>query len=120
VEQLLTRYPDRKMRALIVWEPILPSDWKKPSGSILAHVSDARVRQFWDPKHLVAQELARLANHEFPQVTPVCCVRKGLHWDEAVLYAPHAQWREGPTPVFWNGPVFRITPALEKAWTALR
>jgi len=36
-------------------------------------------------------------------------------WDDAILYAPHAHWKDGPTSVFWNGPVARIIPGLEKA-----
>jgi hypothetical protein len=47
---------------------------------------------------------------------PDCCVKKGFHWAEVVLYAPHVRWSDGPTPVYWNGPVFRIAPALEKAF----
>ena len=103
------------MRVLVVWEPILATDWRKPSGSTLARIGDRRARQFWDPKHLVAEELARIAKQKPDQPAPECCVRKGFHWDEVVLYAPHARWGDVPTPVYWNGPVYRIAPALEKA-----
>lgn len=100
---------------LVVWEPILASDWRKPSGGTLARIADRRARQFWDPKHLVAEELARIAKQKPDQPAPACCVRKGFHWDEAVLYAPHERWGDGPIPAYWNGPVYRIAPALEKA-----
>ena len=103
------------MRVLVVWEPILATDWKSPSGSTLARIPDRRVRQFWDPKHLVTAELARIANQKSGQPEPDCCVRKGFHWDEAALYAPHARWSDAPTPVYWNGPVYRIASALDKA-----
>jgi hypothetical protein len=101
---------------LVVWEPILATDWRSPSGSTLARISDRRVRQFWDPKHLVAEEVARVANREAGQSKPDCCVKKGFHWDEVILYAPHAQWKDGPSPAYWNGPVYKIGPALEKAF----
>jgi hypothetical protein len=104
------------VRVLIVWEPILPTDWRAPGGSILARIPDRRTRQFWDPKHLVAERLARVAQQNAGQSEPDCCVKKGFHWDEAILYAPHSHWKDGSTPVFWNGPVFRVTSALEKAW----
>jgi hypothetical protein len=42
-------------------------------------------------------------------------VEKGFHWDEAILYPPHTHWNDGPTPLFWNGPVYKIASALEKA-----
>ncbi|OLB26793.1 MAG: hypothetical protein AUH01_06360 [Acidobacteria bacterium 13_2_20CM_56_17] len=60
-------------------------------------------------------ELARIAEQKPGQLHPDCCVSKGFHWDEAVLFAPHSLWKSGPTPVFWNGPVYRIAPALERA-----
>jgi len=102
------------LRVLVVWEPILATDWRPPSGSTLARIPDRRARQFWDPKHLVAEELARMAKQKPGQLEPDCCVEKGFHWDEALLYVPHSQWKDGPTPAFWNGPVYRIAPALEK------
>jgi len=103
------------MRVLVVWEPILVTDWKSPGSSALARISDRRVRQFWDPKHLVAQELARMANDKPRQLRPDCCVKKGFHWDEVVLYAPHARWGDEPSPAYWDGPVYKIAPALEQA-----
>ena len=103
------------MRVLIVWEPILATDWKAPSGSTLARIPDRRARQFWDPKHLVAGELTRIVKQNSGQPEPDCCVKRGFHWDEVALYAPRARWSAGPTPVYWNGPVFRIASALEKA-----
>jgi len=45
---------------------------------------------------------------------PDCWVKKGFHWDEAILYAPCEHWKDAQT-AFWNGPVFRIAPALEKS-----
>jgi len=103
---------------LVVWEPILSSDWREPDRNTLARVSDRRVRQFWDPQHLIAQELARIAKQNSQTLEPDCCVEKGFHWDEALVYAPHTHWTDGSAPVFWNGPVYRIAPALEAAWKA--
>lgn len=103
------------MRVLVVWEPILPTDWKAPSRSTLARIPDRRARQFWDPQHLVAAEIARIAEQKTVQPEPDCCVEKGFHWDEAALYGPHVRWGDGPTPVYWNGPVYRIASALENA-----
>ena len=44
------------------------------------------------------------------------CVKKGFHWDEAILYPPHARWGDWPEPLFWNGPVpvYRIADSLDK------
>jgi hypothetical protein len=104
------------VRVLVVWEPILVTDWTAPSGSTLARIPDGRVRQFWDPKHVVTQALSEIAKQKAGQPVPDCCVQKGLHWDEAVLYASHSHWKDAPAAVFWNGPVVRAIAGLEKAF----
>jgi len=111
----LTRHRDRKMRVLVVWEPILATDWRPPGGAALGRISDGRARQFWDPGHLVAAALNEIAKQKPPEPEPGCCIQKGFYWDEAILYAPREHWKDAPTSFFWNGPVFRIIPGLEKA-----
>ena len=100
---------------LAVWEPILPMDWGPPSGSTLARLPDRRVRQFWDPSHVIASALGNFANQRPEQPHPQCCLQKGFHWDEAILYAPHVHWKDAPAAVFWNGPVVRVLPGFEAA-----
>jgi hypothetical protein len=100
---------------LVVWEPILATDWKSPSANTLARIPDQRVRQFWDSKHVVANALNKIVKQKSPKPEPSCCVQKGFYWDDAILYGPHAHWQDEPTSVFWNGPVVRIIPGLEKA-----
>ena len=96
----------------------MPTDFGSPSASNLARISDQRAIQFWDPHHLVAQELSRRASANPPQPKPVCCVSKGFIWDDVLLYAAHTQWREQPSSAFWNGPVVRVIPDLETAFSA--
>lgn len=103
------------MRVLVVWEPILATDWRAPTTRVLGRIADRRAQQFWDPKHLVAQQLARMAQQKQGKAQPDCCVRKGFYWDEAILYPPHAHWSDESGPVFWNGPVYRISASLDKA-----
>lgn len=100
---------------LVVWEPILATDWRLPSGSTLARIPDRRVRQFWDPQHIVAKALNETVKQKPLQPEPSCCVQNNFYWDDAILYALHARWKDEPTSVFWNGPVVRIMPALENA-----
>lgn len=107
------------MRVLVVWEPILATDWRPPSGSALARISDGRARQFWDPKHVVAAALLEIAKRKPPQPEPDCCIQRGLYWDDVILYPAGAQWKDAPTSVFWNGPVVRVIPGLEASFTNL-
>ncbi|HLZ90909.1 MAG TPA: hypothetical protein VKQ28_04275 [Candidatus Acidoferrum sp.] len=106
------------MQVLVVWEPILASDWKAPSGSTLGRISDPRARQFWDPKHVVAGKLNEFAKRKASGTTPSCCFQKGFYWDDAILYAPDTSWNDEPASAFWGGPVVRIVPDLEKALNA--
>lgn len=92
------------------------TDWRPPSGSTLARLPDQRVRQFWDPNHIVSEALKDMARDKPPQPNPECCRRKGVYWDDAIVFAPGARWEDRPVPAFWNGPVVRIIPGLEQAF----
>jgi len=115
-QQLLARFSNQKVSVLVVWEPMLLTDWRPPSASTLARIPDSRVRQFWDPEHVVAGALNELAKQKPPQPEPQCCVRKGFYWDESILYAPREHWEDRPESAFWDGPVVRTAPALEKSF----
>ena len=101
------------MRVLVVWEPILPTDWSQPSGMVQSRISDTRVIQYWDNDHLVAGELRRQLSSE-----PSCCQRKGILWDFAALYGNQAQWGNS-SPAFADGPVVDAASDLEKRLAAL-
>jgi hypothetical protein len=111
----LTRHPERKIRVLVVWEPILATDWKPPGANTMARIPDQRARQFWDAKHVVASALSSMVKQKLRQPEPSCCVQNGFYWDAAILYAPRAHWSDEPISLFWSGPVVRIIPGLEKA-----
>jgi hypothetical protein len=97
-----------------VWEPILPTDWSKPGTSVLARLNDGRVRQFWDPNHLLAVLLKKAETTG--KLHPDCCERKGFLWDLTAAYAPGAQWRETPPePILLNGPVVQTAADLAAA-----
>jgi hypothetical protein len=49
------------MKILVVWEPMLPTDWGAPTTPVLARISDARATQFWDKDHLVASNKERFS-----------------------------------------------------------
>lgn len=114
VKRFIAQHFEEKFAVFVVWEPILPTDWTSPSSSTLARISDSRARQFWDPNHLVSQEL-KVATDKHSLLAPNCCFDKGFYWDQAILYGPHTDWNDDPAPVFWNGPVVKVTPLLENA-----
>jgi hypothetical protein len=89
-----------------VWEPILPTDYYSPGTGVLSRLSDPRVSQFWDKKHLFAEELARRLESDPAHPQPNCCTQHGIHWDEVAVYSKDAQWdNQLPRASFLNGPV---------------
>jgi hypothetical protein len=92
------------VRVLVVWEPILPTDWSRPGGMVQSRVSDSRVVQFWDKDHFVAKELKQ----QFPGSRKLCCQRNGVLWDVAALYPPKIKWGAAE-PTYFGGAVLDVT-----------
>ena len=98
---------------LVVWEPILVTDWRAPSGSALGRMSDARARQFWDPKHAIASALMQTAMQLPHDRQPYRSGR--FFWDQAIVFGPRGRWESVPSPLFWEGPVYQVMPGLGTA-----
>jgi hypothetical protein len=90
---------------------MLPTDWAAPSTSSLRRLSDPRVRQYWDPTHVVATQMNNDARA--PQPVQECCNRSGVLWDLAAVYPPNAIWSDRmPTATVFNGPVVDVIDAI--------
>jgi len=100
---------------LVVWEPILATDWAPPIGNTLARISDVRARQFWDRDHLVAASLVPIAASLPPALQPRCCLQHGFYWDDAILFPAGSPWKASVPVAFWNGPVVNVLGALQKS-----
>lgn len=96
----------------MVWEPMLPTDWYRPTRPTLKRVSDSRAVQFWDKGHLVAAQVKQQLQR-FHGVDPSCCDKGGHLWDMAAVYPAGVKWGE-TKPGFDDGPVYRVAPILGK------
>lgn len=104
VNAVLKRHPDSHIRVFAIWEPILPTDWNKPTSSVLRRLSDARAIQMWDKQHLVAD----LVKESTGDPNLGCCKHNGTLWDIIAVYPPGAQWTASlPPPGLFAGPVVR-------------
>ena len=102
------------MQVFVVWQPMLATDVAPPVTAVLRRVSDARARQYWDPNHLLARQLA--ADARRPQPEPECCERSGILWDLAAVYPAGSRWEERlPPATFFNGPVADVADAIGAA-----
>jgi hypothetical protein len=101
-----------------VWEPILLTDWSRPSTAVLKRLTDARVAQFWDQQHTLAKRMAQDARD--PQPKENCCERDGFLWDLAAVYPPDALWKEKmPPAIFFDGTVARRKDQIAEALARL-
>jgi hypothetical protein len=101
------------MRVFVVWEPILTGDWRQPTTRTLARIPDSRAAQFWDPDHLIAEELRRTVESNAVVPKPSCCVNHGHFWDMAAIFPPDARANGTiPPPVFFDGEVVGQEPAI--------
>ena len=109
VEAILRRHPGDKIRIFAVWEPMLPTDWGRPSTGVMARLSDPRVTQVWDKNHLIAGLIERGADGR----RPACCTRNGHWWDVIAAYPPGAKWRAAaPVPELLNGTIVQTASQL--------
>jgi hypothetical protein len=112
-ESLLEKIHDPDLNVLVVWEPILPTDWERPTTSVLARIHNSGVEQFWDHNHLIAHAISRELASDSSGPRPHCCMSSGNLWDFAALYQKGAVWHNSPPKaVFADGPVVHIQPGL--------
>jgi len=109
VDAILQRHPGSKLRIFAVWEPMLPTDWGRPSTHVMARLSDPRVTQFWDRNHLIAGLVERGADGR----RPACCTRNGHWWDVIAAYPPASKWTSvAPVPELLNGTIVQTASQL--------
>ena len=91
---------------------MLATDRRAPGTSVLDRLNDLRVRQFWDPSHIVAEMIKKA--EATGQLHPDCCARNGFLWDLTAAYAPGARWNDNlPEPVLLNGTMLQNADALD-------
>ena len=100
----MQEFAGKPVRAFVIWEPVLPTDWSSPSTAALRRISDTRAVQFWDKGRLISHAMGE---HD----------RKGIVWDYIAVYPVDAAWEDRPPqPLYDGGPVVRV---LNEARAAL-
>ena len=107
LQKALRLYPDAAVRVLVVWEPVLLSDWGPPSSKVLSRISDSRAIQFWDPGRGVSDALKRAARAR-PRGSFQAASRElgRTFWDYVAFFTPGVAWDSlPPEPRSWYFPV---------------
>jgi hypothetical protein len=110
IQSVLEQVHDTGLRAFIVWEPVLLTDWATPSTSTLSRVRDPRAMQFWDRRRLLSKALGGPAR--FPRTDPVNRVQFNMHdviWDFVAIYPPGTD-----RPSFTGAPVVSLADEVRR------
>ena len=90
-EDMMRGFTGKPVRAFVVWEPVLATDWSSPSTAALGRLSDYRAAQFWDGHRLV---LHSMGEHD----------RRSVVWDYVAVYpAPRRLGGESPSSALSRG-----------------
>ena len=91
VQKVLKSVADERLKAYIIWLPVLSSDNRNWAAERVKEFTDARVCYFWDGEKLTGKIWRRVLALEAP-----------LAWDTYFLYNHRAHWTAEPTPPdFW-------------------
>jgi hypothetical protein len=100
---VLEQHKGENLRVLVVWEPVLVTDWSPPSSATMQRVADARVEQFWDHGRLVSKAMSE---HDGDSVV----------WDWVGVYGTDAEWAASPPKALYSGgTVVHVLPEVQKA-----
>jgi len=106
------------VRVFVIWEPILLTDWRRPSAAQSAFVPDPRAMHFWDLDHRLSglyggrDLLPSLAAAE-----KVGFAMRNVIWDAALVYPPGAKW--GAPAELLVAPVVKYRDELAGALSGL-
>jgi hypothetical protein len=100
MQQVLKAVPDDRLRAYIVWLPMIPGDSREWAKTRTAEFSDKRLSYYWDGE--------RLSGKEWQKVLGL----KSVAWDVYFLYGAANVWDKEPAvPDFWMHQLGGVTTA---------
>ena len=93
---MLPEFAGKPVRTLVIWEPVLFTDWTSPSTATLGRISNSAVAQFWDKDRLISHSMGE---HD----------RRSIVWDYVAVYPPGSIWDDHPPEAAYSGgPVVRV------------
>ena len=93
----MEEFAGKPVRAFVIWEPVLATDWSAPSTATLSRIPDTRVTQFWDKDRLISHAMGE---HD----------RRSVVWDYIAVYSAGAVWADQLPQARYHGrPVVRVT-----------
>jgi hypothetical protein len=101
--KILQEFAGKPVRAFVVWEPVLVSDWGSPSTAAMGRIPDPRAEQFWDRLRLISHSMGERD-------------RRSVVWDRILIYGAGLLWKDRPPEALYQGgPVVRVTEPARAA-----
>jgi hypothetical protein len=100
---MMQEFEGKPVRAFVIWESVLPSDWSPPGTAALRRISDTRAAQFWDKGRLISRSMGE---------------RDGgsVVWDYIAVYQAGTLWKDDPPQALYHGgPVVGMIEAARAA-----
>ena len=99
----MQEFSGKPVQALVIWEPVLWTDWASPSTATLRRISDNRAAQFWDKGRLISRSMGEQD-------------RGSVVWDYVAVYAAGVSWQDGPPQALYHGgPVVQVSDPVRAA-----
>lgn len=91
MQTVLKNISNERLKAYIIWLPVLPTDNRNWAVKRTNEFSDSRVSYFWDGDQMTGKIWLRVLGIKGP-----------LSWDTYFLYDHKVHWADEPTvPSFW-------------------
>lgn len=105
--KLLATYPKANVRVMVIWLPVIMSDWGPPTDEVREPLQDPRVIEFWDPKLWASPRIMeRATSMARARGEKPAFERDEIAWDLIQLFPPGIAWQDPfPAPTWWTGPV---------------
>jgi len=101
IVKTLKNVTDDRVKAYIVWLPILGGDFKGEARKLSNSFRDKRVSYFLDPTSVTGKEWERVLKTE-----------RFIAWDVYLLFDADADWQDdAPLPAFWMHQLDGVTKA---------
>lgn len=92
IQNILSKESSARIKALILWAPILGMDSKRAAQQAAAYLRDPRAEHFWDLWNFGRQHYNKKL--QYPDDHSA--------WNIFILYKPHLAWHgDGPEPTVW-------------------
>jgi hypothetical protein len=104
------------VRVLVVWEPVLTTDWGAPSPALTSMIPDRRATHFYDRERRLSASMGGpgvLGTRA--QSAKIGFQMEDVIWDAALEYPPGARW--GDRAAALVAPVVKYREELAKALT---